>query len=72
MLANNPHWMGGAIDSDGSDKAARFMQLCEAHDLPILSLCDTPGYMIGPEAEKTALIRHCARMVVIGSNLTVP
>jgi acetyl-CoA carboxylase carboxyltransferase component len=72
VIANNPHYLGGAIDSTSSDKAARFMQLCEAFDLPILSLCDTPGYMIGPEAEKTALIRHCARMVVIGSNLTVP
>ncbi len=72
LLANNPHWLGGAIDSDGSDKAARFMQLCEAHGLPILSLCDTPGFMIGPEAEKTALIRHCARMIVVGANLTVP
>jgi acetyl/propionyl-CoA carboxylase alpha subunit/acetyl-CoA carboxylase carboxyltransferase component len=72
LLANNPHFQGGAIDSQGSDKAARFMQLCEAHGLPILSLCDTPGYMIGPEAEKTALIRHCARVVVVGANLTVP
>jgi len=72
VLANNPHHLGGAIDSDSSDKAARFMQLCEAHGLPILSLCDTPGYMIGPEAERTGLIRHCARMIVVGSNLTVP
>ncbi|MGH7009284.1 MAG: carboxyl transferase domain-containing protein, partial [Caulobacteraceae bacterium] len=72
MMANDPHWFGGAIDSDGADKAARFMKLCEAHGLPILSLCDTPGYMVGPEAEREALIRHCARMVVVGSNLTVP
>ncbi len=72
LLANNPHHLGGAMDSASSDKAARFMQLCEAHDLPLLSLCDTPGYMIGPEAERTALIRHCARVVVVGSNLTIP
>jgi acetyl/propionyl-CoA carboxylase alpha subunit/acetyl-CoA carboxylase carboxyltransferase component len=72
VLANNPHHLGGAIDSDSSDKAARFMQLCEAHGLPILSLCDTPGFMIGPEAEKTGLIRHCARMIVVGANLTTP
>ncbi|HEX4195860.1 MAG TPA: carboxyl transferase domain-containing protein [Caulobacteraceae bacterium] len=72
VIANNPHHLGGAIDSAGSDKATRFMQLCEAYDLPILSLCDTPGYMVGPSAEQTALIRHCARMIVIGSNLTVP
>ena len=72
VIANNPHHVGGAIDSTGADKAARFMQLCNAFDLPIVSLCDTPGYMVGPEAEKTALIRHCARMVVVGSNLTIP
>ena len=53
LIANNPKHLGGAIDSDGSDKAARFMQLCDAFDLPIVSLCDTPGIMVGPEAEKT-------------------
>jgi acetyl/propionyl-CoA carboxylase alpha subunit/acetyl-CoA carboxylase carboxyltransferase component len=72
VIANNPHHLGGAIDAPAADKAARFMQLCEAFDIPLLSLIDTPGYMVGPEAEKTALIRHCARMTVIGSNLTVP
>jgi len=72
VIANNPHHLGGAIDSDASDKAARFMQLCEAFDLPILSLSDTPGNMVGPEAEKTGLIRHCSRLFVIGANLTVP
>jgi acetyl/propionyl-CoA carboxylase alpha subunit/acetyl-CoA carboxylase carboxyltransferase component len=72
VIANNPNHLGGAVDSAGADKAARFMQLCEAYDLPILALSDTPGNMIGPEAERTALIRHCARMTVIGSNLTVP
>ncbi len=72
LIANNPYHLGGAIDSDASDKAARFMQLCEAFDLPVLSLSDTPGNMVGPEAEKTGLIRHCSRMFVIGANLTVP
>ena len=72
VFANNPMHIGGAIDSDASDKAARFMQLCEAFDIPMLSLSDTPGNMVGPEAEKTGLIRHCSRLFVIGANLTVP
>ena len=72
VFANNPMHIGGAIDSDASDKAARFMQLCEAFDIPLLSLSDTPGNMVGPEAEKTGLIRHCSRLFVIGANLTVP
>jgi acetyl/propionyl-CoA carboxylase alpha subunit/acetyl-CoA carboxylase carboxyltransferase component len=72
VIANNPKVLGGAIDSDGSDKAARFLQLCEAFDIPVLSLSDTPGMMVGPEIEKTALVRHCSRLFVIGANLTVP
>ncbi|MBI3247793.1 MAG: carbamoyl-phosphate synthase large subunit [Deltaproteobacteria bacterium] len=72
VVANNPAHLAGAIDSEGADKAARFMQLCDAFDIPILFLCDTPGMMVGPEVEKTALVRHCSRLFVIGSNLTVP
>ena len=72
VVANNPLHLGGAIDSDGADKAARFMQLCDAYDIPVLFLCDTPGNMVGPEAEKTALVRHCCRLYVIGANMTVP
>jgi acetyl-CoA carboxylase carboxyltransferase component len=72
IIANNPLHLGGAIDSDASDKAARFLQVCEAFDLPVVSLSDTPGNMVGPEAEKTGLIRHCSRLFVIGANLTVP
>ena len=72
VIANNPHHLAGAIDSDGADKAARFMQLCDAFDIPILVLCDTPGMMVGPEVEKTALVRHCSRLFVTGANLTVP
>lgn len=73
VIANNSNSpTGGAIDSDAADKASRFMQLCDAFDIPILSLIDCPGNMVGPEAEKDALIRHCGRMYVAGANLTVP
>ncbi|MFI5010203.1 MAG: carboxyl transferase domain-containing protein, partial [Solirubrobacterales bacterium] len=72
VVANDPSHLGGAIDSDGADKAARFMQLCDAFELPLLFLCDTPGFMVGPAAERTAGVRHCARMFVTGANLTVP
>ena len=72
VFANDPNYFGGAITSPGSDKAARFMQICDAFDIPVLSLCDTPGMMVGPEIEKTALVRHCSRIFVIGTNLTVP
>jgi acetyl-CoA carboxylase carboxyltransferase component len=72
VIANNPMHFGGAITSDGADKAARFMKLCDAFDIPILFLCDTPGIMVGPEIEKTALVRHSSRMFVIGADLSVP
>jgi acetyl/propionyl-CoA carboxylase alpha subunit len=73
VIANNSNSAsGGAIESAGADKAARFMQLCDAFDIPLLSLIDTPGNMVGPLAEQTALIRHCARMYVAGANITVP
>jgi acetyl-CoA carboxylase carboxyltransferase component len=72
VIANNPLHLAGAIDAVNADKAARFLQLCEAFGLPILSLCDTPGFMVGPEAEETALVRHVSRMFVVGASLTVP
>jgi len=72
VVANNPAHLGGAIDRDVADKAARFLQLCDAHDLPLLFLCDTPGFMVGPEAETTAQVRHFSRLFVIGASLTVP
>src|SRR6266436_4861677 len=72
LIANNPVHLAGAIDSNGADKAARFMQLCDAFDIPILFLCDTPGIMVGPEVEKTALVRHACRMFVVGANVSVP
>ncbi|HEU0249278.1 MAG TPA: carboxyl transferase domain-containing protein [Solirubrobacteraceae bacterium] len=72
LIANDPTHLGGAIDADGADKAARFMGLCDAFGLPILSLCDTPGFMVGPDAERTATVRHFARMFTTGANLQVP
>ena len=72
IIANNPKHLGGAIDSEAADKAARFMQLCDAFDIPVVSLCDTPGNMVGPEYEKEALVRHCCRLYVIAANATVP
>ena len=72
VIANNPTHLAGAIDSPGADKAARFMQLCDAFDIPLLFLCDCPGIMVGPEIEKTALVRHASRMFVTGASVTVP
>jgi len=72
IIANDPGHLGGAIDSDSADKGARFMQLCDAHGIPIVSLCDTPGFMVGPEAEHTAQVRHFGRMFVVGASLAVP
>ncbi|MFD0534488.1 carboxyl transferase domain-containing protein [Actinomadura luteofluorescens] len=72
LIASNPAHLGGAIDRDAADKAARFLQLCDAHGLPVVSLCDTPGFMVGPDAERTATVRHFSRLFVIGANLRVP
>ncbi|BAN46419.1 carboxyl transferase domain-containing protein [Metapseudomonas resinovorans] len=72
LLANNPMHLGGAIDAQAGDKAARFMQLCDAFDIPLLSLCDTPGFMVGPDSEKQATVRHVSRMFVAAASLSVP
>jgi acetyl-CoA carboxylase carboxyltransferase component len=72
VVANDTRHLSGAIDSDGSDKVARFMQLCDAFDIPMVMLCDTPGMMVGPDVETTALVRHCSRLFVTGANLSVP
>jgi acetyl-CoA carboxylase carboxyltransferase component len=72
VVANNPAHLGGAIDVDAADKAARFMQLCDAFDVPLVFLCDTPGFMVGPEHETRAAVRHVSRMFVTGANVTVP
>ena len=70
LIANNPIHLAGAIDAPCADKAARFMQLCDAFGLPLISLCDTPGFMVGPEAEKAALVRRTSRMFVVGGTMT--
>lgn len=72
LIANNPAFNAGAIDADGADKAARFMRLCDAFGLPLLSLIDTPGIMIGTQAEGTALVRHSSRLFAAAASLTVP
>ena len=72
LLANNPLHLGGAIDADAADKAARFMQLCNAHGIALVSLVDTPGFMVGPEVEQTAQVRHVSRLFVAAANLRVP
>lgn len=72
LIANDPRHLGGAICANGADKASRFMQLCDAYDVPLLSLCDTPGFMVGPEAEKTGLVRHTTRMFVTAASLQIP
>ena len=72
VLANNPNHLSGAIDAPGADKAARFLQLCDAFDLPVISLVDCPGIMVGPEIEKTGLVRHASRVMVAGANMTTP
>jgi acetyl-CoA carboxylase carboxyltransferase component len=72
LIASNPAHLGGAIDADAADKAARFMQLCNAHGLPLVSLVDTPGFMVGPEIEAQAQVRHVSRMFVAAAHLRVP
>ncbi len=72
VIANNCMHMAGAIEAEDADKAARLMQLCNVHGLPILSLCDTPGFMVGPEIEKRAQVRHVCRMFVVGAHVNVP
>ncbi|MXM68247.1 ATP-grasp domain-containing protein [Streptomyces sp. HUCO-GS316] len=72
VIANQPSAGGGAINTQAADKIARFLQLCDAHSLPVVSLCDTPGFMVGPESEKQAAVRHFSRLFVLGGNMTVP
>ena len=72
LIANNPHHLSGAVDSDASDKAARFLQLCDSFDIPVISLMDCPGIAAGPEQERTGLVRHVGRLFVTGANLTTP
>ena len=72
IVANNPAHLGGAIDTPSADKMARFLQLCDAFDLPIVSLCDTPGFMVGPQAEESAQVRHFSRLFVTAASVTTP
>jgi len=72
LIANDPVRLGGAIDSEGAEKGARFLQLCDAFDVPVLSLCDTPGFMVGPDSERTAAVRRGSRLFVTAATLSVP
>jgi len=72
LFANDPHYLGGAIDAEASEKAGRFMQLCDAFGIPLLSLCDTPGFMVGPDHEKLATVRRASSMLVTGASISVP
>ena len=72
LIANSSHHLGGAIDAEAADKVADFLALCESFRLPMISLCDTPGFMVGPDAEKEAAVRRFGRMFVVGARLTVP
>jgi acetyl/propionyl-CoA carboxylase alpha subunit/acetyl-CoA carboxylase carboxyltransferase component len=72
LVANDGAVLGGAIDGDSADKMARFLQLCDAHGIPLVTVCDTPGFMVGPESETTATVRHFGRLFVTAPNLSVP
>jgi acetyl/propionyl-CoA carboxylase alpha subunit/acetyl-CoA carboxylase carboxyltransferase component len=72
LIANDNRHLGGAIDCDGADKAARFMQLCDCFDIPLLSLVDTPGFMVGPDSERAAAVRKSSRLFIAGAKLGVP
>ncbi len=72
LIANDPRHLGGAIDCEGAEKAARFLQLCDAFALPVLSLCDTPGFMVGPDSEDVAAVRRVSRQFIAGAKLRSP
>lgn len=72
LIANSSHHLGGAIDAEAADKAADFLALCESFRLPVISLCDTPGFMVGPQSEEEATVRRFGRLFVTGAKLTVP
>ena len=72
IIANNPQHLGGALDADACIKAARFMQLCNTHGLPLISLVDTPGFMVGPDTEATGQVRHASSLFLAAAQLTVP
>ncbi len=72
LIANDPRHLGGAIDGDGGEKGGRFLQLCDSYGVPVVSLCDTPGFMVGPDSEKTAAVRRGSRLILASANLSVP
>jgi acetyl-CoA carboxylase carboxyltransferase component/acetyl/propionyl-CoA carboxylase alpha subunit len=72
LIANDPRHLGGAIDCEGAEKAARFLQLADAFALPVLSLCDTPGFMVGPDSEDAAAVRRVSRQFIAGAKLRSP
>ena len=72
LIANDPRHLGGAIDSEGGEKGGRFLQLCDVYNVPVISLCDTPGFMVGPDSEKTAAVRRGSRLLIASANLRVP
>ncbi|WP_370182404.1 carboxyl transferase domain-containing protein [Rhodococcus wratislaviensis] len=72
LVANSSHHLGGAIDAVAADKMARFLELCESFGLPVVSLCDTPGFMVGPDSEKEATVRRFGKLFVAGARMTVP
>lgn len=72
LAASQPRHLGGALDAPACDKLARFMQLADAHGLPLVTFVDTPGFMVGRDSEKTAMVRHAARLFVTAAALRVP
>jgi acetyl-CoA carboxylase carboxyltransferase component len=72
VIANDTRYMAGAITAAAADKAARFLQLCDSFGIPLISLIDCPGYMVGPAAEADALVRRASRMLVAGAALRFP
>lgn len=72
VVANQPMHLGGILDSDAADKAARFIRMCDAFNVPLLYLVDVPGFMVGSQVEKEGIIRHGAKMLYATSEATVP
>lgn len=72
VIANSSHHLGGAIDAEAADKLADFLRLCDSRGLPIVSLCDTPGFMVGPTAEEEATVRRFSALFIVGAQLSVP
>ncbi len=72
VIANNARHLGGALDAESCDKAARFVRMCDVHRLPVLSLVDTPGFLVGPEAEATGVLRCAGDLIAAAAQASVP